>query len=78
MTLSYYDVNLQEDAINAEGDVDFKKDKRFSDLLSEKNEAVSDFARKRSMLQQRQYLPIFAVKEQVNILLFTFHLSLNK
>ena len=30
-----------------------------------KTEAVSDFAKKKTMSQQRQYLPIFAVRQEV-------------
>lgn len=51
--------------MDEDGEIDFKKDKKFADLLSDKNEASSEFAKKKSMTQQRQYLPIFAVKEQV-------------
>lgn len=58
---------MQDSAVNEDGDVDFKKDKKFADLLSDKTEAVSDFAKKRTMLQQRQYLPIFAVRDQVMV-----------
>ena len=55
----------QDSAVDEDGEIDFKKDKKFADLLSDKNEASSEFAKKKSMTQQRQYLPIFAVKEQV-------------
>ncbi|KAF6029081.1 DHX38 [Bugula neritina] len=55
----------EDSAVNEDGDVDYKKDKKFADLLSDKNTAVSEFARKKTMQQQRQFLPIFAVKEQL-------------
>lgn len=34
--------------------------------MSEKTEAVSEFAKRRSLTQQRQYLPIFAVRNEVS------------
>ena len=46
-------------------EVNYKADHRFADLMQDKTEAVSDFAKKRSMSQQRQYLPIFAVRNEV-------------
>ena len=45
--------------------VNYKADHRFADLMQDKTEAVSDFAKKRTMFQQRQYLPIFAVRNEV-------------
>ena len=45
--------------------MNYKADHRFADLMQDKTEAVSDFAKKRSMSQQRQYLPIFAVRNEV-------------
>uniref|UniRef100_A0A2C9JIP5 RNA helicase n=1 Tax=Biomphalaria glabrata TaxID=6526 RepID=A0A2C9JIP5_BIOGL len=44
----------------------FKEDHKFADVMQEKNEAVSEFALKRSIREQRQYLPIFAVRNQVS------------
>ncbi len=47
-------------------DVDFKADQKFSEHI--KNQAVvSEFARKKTLTQQRQYLPVFAVREEVCI-----------
>ena len=58
----YFLILLQEDGRE---DVDFKKDQRFADIMQDKNVAVSDFAKQRTMTQQRQYLPIFAVRNEV-------------
>lgn len=33
--------------------------------MKEKTEARSEFAKKKSLLEQRQYLPIFAVRQQL-------------
>ncbi|XP_041375783.1 pre-mRNA-splicing factor ATP-dependent RNA helicase PRP16-like [Gigantopelta aegis] len=46
-------------------DGDFKKDHKFADVMSAKNVAVSDFAKRWSLKQQRQYLPIYAVKNEL-------------
>lgn len=47
------------------GEVDFKADHKFADLMQEKNEAVSEFAKKRSITEQRRFLPIFAVRNEL-------------
>ena len=45
-------------------DVDYKTDQKFSEHL--KNQAVvSEFARKKTISQQRQYLPVFAIREEL-------------
>ena len=56
---------LQEDG---KEDVDYKTDHRFADVMQDKNEAVSDFATTRTIAQQRQYLPIFAVRNEVSMI----------
>jgi len=33
--------------------------------MKEKSEARSEFAKKKSILEQRQYLPIFAVQQEL-------------
>ena len=52
--------------MNESGDVDYKADHKFADLMPASNEAVSDFAKRRTISQQRQYLPIFAVRNEVS------------
>lgn len=42
-----------------------QSDQKFSDLLTGKTEGVSDFAKKLSLRQQRQFLPAFAVREEL-------------
>ncbi|WAR11542.1 PRP16-like protein, partial [Mya arenaria] len=44
---------------------DYKADHKFADLLNDKTEAVSEFAKKRTLQSQRQYLPIFAVRNEL-------------
>lgn len=45
------------------GQDDYKSDSQFADHMKKKNEAVSQFAQSKSMKQQREYLPVFAVRE---------------
>ncbi|XP_071092501.1 pre-mRNA-splicing factor ATP-dependent RNA helicase PRP16-like [Haliotis cracherodii] len=44
---------------------DFKQDHKFADLMQEKTEAVSEFAQRRTIQQQRKYLPIFAIRNEL-------------
>ena len=46
------------------GEIDYKATSSFASHLS-KSEAVSDFAKSKSLLQQRQYLPIYACREEL-------------
>ncbi|KAK3018442.1 hypothetical protein RJ639_004259 [Escallonia herrerae] len=46
------------------GQVDFKADAKFAQHL-EKAEAVSDFAKSKTLSQQRQFLPIFSVRDEL-------------
>ncbi|XP_014681833.1 PREDICTED: pre-mRNA-splicing factor ATP-dependent RNA helicase PRP16-like [Priapulus caudatus] len=55
----------KDDAVKEDGSVDFKKEHKFADHMQAKTEAASEFAKKKTLLQQRQYLPIFAVREQL-------------
>jgi pre-mRNA-splicing factor ATP-dependent RNA helicase DHX38/PRP16 len=49
------------------GDVNYKDDHKFADVMAGKNEAVSDFAKKKSIKEQREFLPIFAVRQEVRV-----------
>ncbi|KAG1326825.1 pre-mRNA-splicing factor ATP-dependent RNA helicase DEAH7 [Cocos nucifera] len=51
--------------VGDEGEVDFKEDAKFAQHMKSKGEAVSDFARSKSISQQRQYLPIYSVREEL-------------
>ncbi|KAI9351303.1 P-loop containing nucleoside triphosphate hydrolase protein [Obelidium mucronatum] len=46
-------------------DQDFKSDNQFSTHMQSKNDAVSAFATTKTMAEQRQFLPAFAVREQL-------------
>ncbi|XP_037103374.1 pre-mRNA-splicing factor ATP-dependent RNA helicase PRP16 [Syngnathus acus] len=51
--------------VGEDGKVDYRAEQKFADHMKEKSEASSDFAKKKSFLEQRQYLPIFAVRQQL-------------
>ncbi len=45
--------------------VDYKADSQYAEALKEKTEAVSDFARNKTLKEQREFLPVFTVKEKL-------------
>ncbi|XP_070574858.1 pre-mRNA-splicing factor ATP-dependent RNA helicase PRP16-like [Ptychodera flava] len=57
--------NEDEKDTNKEGDVNYKSQQQFAEHMKEKTEASSDFAKQKSLQEQRQYLPIFAVKQEL-------------
>ncbi|KAF2362557.1 DEAD/DEAH box helicase domain, partial [Trinorchestia longiramus] len=48
-----------------EKETDYKADQKFADHMKETSEASSEFSRKKTMAQQRKYLPAYAVREEV-------------
>ncbi|XP_035680247.1 pre-mRNA-splicing factor ATP-dependent RNA helicase PRP16-like isoform X2 [Branchiostoma floridae] len=59
----------EKDTAGPEGNVDYKHNQTFADHMQDKSEATSEFAKRKSMKEQRQFLPIFAVREELlNIL----------
>lgn len=63
-----FSINNKIDADTAvlgeQDEVDFKKDAKFAQHLK-KDEAVSNFAKSKTISQQRQYLPIFSVRDEL-------------
>ncbi|XP_023547917.1 pre-mRNA-splicing factor ATP-dependent RNA helicase DEAH7 [Cucurbita pepo subsp. pepo] len=51
-------------AVGDEGEVNFKEDAKFAQHMK-KGEAVSDFAKSNTLAQQRQYLPIYSVRDDL-------------
>jgi pre-mRNA-splicing factor ATP-dependent RNA helicase DHX38/PRP16 len=51
--------------LTAEGETDYKTSQRFAEHMRDTDGAASDFAKKKTILQQRQYLPAFAVRQQL-------------
>lgn len=51
---------------NADGEVDYKKSSGYASHVSKhKQEAVSEFAKSKSIRQQREFLPIFSVRDEL-------------
>ncbi|CAI9117651.1 OLC1v1019095C1 [Oldenlandia corymbosa var. corymbosa] len=50
--------------VGKECEVDFKEDARFAQHMG-KGEAVSEFSRSKTIAQQREYLPIFSVRDEL-------------
>lgn len=44
---------------------DYKKDQKFAEHMQKQEQGSSDFARRKTMIQQRQYLPVFAVRQDL-------------
>ena len=42
-----------------------RAEQKFADHMKDKSEASSQFAKNKTLLEQRQYLPIFAVRQQL-------------
>jgi pre-mRNA-splicing factor ATP-dependent RNA helicase DHX38/PRP16 len=61
----YFSLKIEADtaAVEEHGDVDFKADAKFSQHL--KVDAVSDFAKSKTIQEQRQYLPIYSVRDEL-------------
>ncbi|CAL5338168.1 unnamed protein product [Camellia sinensis] len=61
-------VEKTEEQVDADtavvGEVDFKEDAKFATHLK-KDEAVSNFVKSKTLAQQRQYLPIYSVREEL-------------
>ena len=65
-------VKQVKEAADTEEDVDYKKSAQFADHMNEKTEAASDFAKVHTMRQQREFLPVYAIKEEVNYIIQVF------
>ena len=51
--------------MNAEGDVNYKDSQKFAQHMGDKNEAVSEFAKHKSLAEQRHFLPVYAVRQEL-------------
>ncbi|XP_052187486.1 pre-mRNA-splicing factor ATP-dependent RNA helicase DEAH7 isoform X2 [Diospyros lotus] len=57
-------IDADTSVVGEEGEVDFKEGAKFATHMK-KGEAVSDFARSNTLAQQRQYLPIFSIRDEL-------------
>lgn len=48
-----------------EGQTDYKADQKFAEHMKGTSEAASEFAKRKTVLEQRQYLPVFAAREEL-------------
>uniref|UniRef100_T1J2J4 RNA helicase n=1 Tax=Strigamia maritima TaxID=126957 RepID=T1J2J4_STRMM len=53
----------KDDKVKEDGETDYKSDHQFAGHMKRSGEAVSEFAKKKTIAQQRQFLPVFAVKQ---------------
>ncbi|PWA91700.1 RNA helicase family protein [Artemisia annua] len=56
-------IDADTSLVGEHGEVDFKGDAQFAQHMK-KSEAVSDFAKSKSLSEQRQYLPVFSVRDE--------------
>ena len=62
--------------MNEDGETDYKTDQKFADHMRDNPMvAASDFAKKKTIKQQRQYLPVYAVRHEV---IYKFKLNQNQ
>lgn len=57
--------DVDEVVFKENGEVDYKAANRFSELMQKKQEAVSEFARTKSLKEQREFLPIFGFRSEL-------------
>lgn len=58
-------VKPKEDERDDREETDYKADQRFADHIRGDEGASSEFAKRKNILQQRQYLPAFAVRQEL-------------
>lgn len=58
-------VDPDKDNVGGEGEVDFKENAKFGSHMKEKGEAASEFSKSKTLGEQRQYLPIFSVRDEL-------------
>eukprot|EP00854_Cymbomonas_tetramitiformis_P018602 gene18602-22213_t len=56
-----------------DGEVDYKESSRFAEHMKEESVAVSDFAKTKTMQEQRQYLPIYDIHEELMSIIREFN-----
>lgn len=59
-----FQIDADTAVVGDEGEIDFKGEAKFGKHMK-KGEAVSEFAMSKTMAEQRQYLPIFSVRDEL-------------
>ncbi|KAL9256976.1 Pre-mRNA-splicing factor ATP-dependent RNA helicase DEAH7-like protein [Drosera capensis] len=57
-------IDADKAVVGEQGEVDFKEGAKFAKHMK-KDSAVSDFAKSKTLAQQRQYLPIYSVRDEL-------------
>ncbi|UYV65977.1 DHX38 [Cordylochernes scorpioides] len=55
----------KDDEVKEEEEGDYKSDHKYAEHMQQASEASSEFALKRSITQQRQFLPVFAARQEL-------------
>lgn len=48
-----------------EDEIDYKAESQYASSLMKKSEAVSDFAKSKTIKEQREYLPVYSVRDEL-------------
>ncbi|CAI5470166.1 unnamed protein product [Closterium sp. Yama58-4] len=59
------DVDADTAKVDEEGEVDYKDNVKFADHMKSTGGAASDFAKNKSIAEQRMYLPIYSVRDEL-------------
>jgi len=51
--------------LNTDGSIDYKAESQYSATMSKKSEGNSDFSRNKTMKEQKEYLPIYSIKDEL-------------
>ena len=60
-----------------EGGEDYKSSQQFASHMKKGSQAVSTFAKTKTLKEQRQFLPIFAIRQQVRLTVLPAPLSID-
>ena len=57
--------DIDDAKFDEDGEIDYKKSSQYSASMTKKSEASSAFSRNKSIAEQREYLPVFSVREEL-------------
>ena len=60
-----YVLHSQDSKMQEDGSTSYKSDQQFADHIQGESQAVSAFSKTKTLRQQREFLPIYAAREQV-------------
>lgn len=56
---------MQDERQGQDDETDYKTDQKFAEHMQDTPQAASEFAKKKTITEQRRYLPVFAVRQEV-------------